>query len=174
MKHRSSIVALATLITVLPAQAQQTPNREGRAPVVVHPLAVGDPLKLIYRISGVRDTGQATNVGVATTIHCTNFGSVSERVKYLVKGTTGDILANVTHTIGGGRTIAASTHFTALVNEEVNLTPGVIINPGSVTVSASSTEKIFCSAMIVDAASTVPQGIALHMVRFNPREGTEE
>jgi hypothetical protein len=31
-----------------------------------------------------------------------------------------------------------------------------------------------CSAMIVDAATTVPQGIALHMQRFNPLDNTQE
>jgi len=41
-------------------------------------------------------------------------------------------------------------------------------------VIASTTTFIFCSAMIVDAGASTPQGIALHLVRFNPMPGTTE
>ena len=78
MKYILSIFALATLVAIPPAQAQQRPYREGRAPVVVQPLAVGDPQKLIYRISGVTDSGDEEGVGVATAFHCTSFSTVVE------------------------------------------------------------------------------------------------
>ena len=41
--------------------------------------AADDPLQLIYRVSGVFDSGDVTNVGMATTFFCTNFGNVAEK-----------------------------------------------------------------------------------------------
>ena len=165
MKYILSILALATLLAIPPVQAQQNAYT-GRA--------VGDPQKLIYRIAGIRDTGDASNVGVATTIHCTNFGPVAETVRYLLKRANGDVVANVSKTIDAGGTEAASTHFTAMVDEDGVLAPGVSINPGSAAIFATAPQKVICSAMIVDAASTAPQGIALHMVRFNSITNTQE
>jgi hypothetical protein len=165
MKYILSIFALATLVAIPSVQAQQHAFA-GRA--------VGDPQKLIYRIAGIRDTGDAANVGVATTIHCTNFSLVAETVRYLLKRTNGDVVANVSKTIDAGGTEAASTHFTAMVDEDGVLAPGVSINPGSAFIFTTSPQKVICSAMIVDAAATVPQGISLHMVRFNPITNTQE
>ncbi len=165
MKYILSILALAALIAIPPVQAQQNASA-GRA--------VGDPQKLIYRIAGVRDSGDASNVGVATTIHCTNLSPVAETVRYVIRTAGGTVAANVSKTIDAGGTEAASTHFTAMVDEDGVLAPGVSINPGSAAIFATSPQKVFCSAMIVDAAATVPQGIALHMVRFNPITNTQE
>jgi hypothetical protein len=165
MRHLLSILALATLTAVPPVQAQQSAF-DGRA--------VGDPQKLIYRISGIRDNGAASGVGIATTIHCTNFGPVAETVRYQLKSASGSVVANVSKTIGAGGTEAASTHATAMVDEDGVLAPGVSINPGSAHIFTTSTQKIICSAMIVDASATVPQGIALHMVRFNAITGSQE
>lgn len=165
MKYILSILALATLLAIPPVQAQQNAFA-GRA--------VGDPQKLIYRIAGVRDSGDVSNVGVATTIHCTNFGPVAETVRYVIRTANGTVVANVFKTIDAGATEAASTHFTAMVDEDGVLAPGVSINPGSAVIFTTSPQKVICSAMIVDAASAAPQGIALHMVRFNPISNTQE
>jgi len=38
----------------------------------------------------------------------------------------------------------------------------------------ATSKEIFCSAMIVDAVAAIPNGVALHMVRFNPAQGSVE
>jgi len=174
MKFMSSIIALAMLVAILPAQAQQRPYKEGQAPAGVQPLAVGDPLKIIYRISGVTDNGGGDAVGVATLIHCTNFGSVSETVKFIIKQWDGTVLKSRYTTIVSGNTRTAATHYTALFFEDLALTPNIVIGQGSAIIYATLPQMVFCSAMIVDAAATVPQGISLHMVRYNPATGTQE
>jgi hypothetical protein len=71
------------------------------------------------------------------------------------------------------RTRTLSTHFTRLFFEDAVLSPGEVINQGSAEILASSIE-VFCSAMIVDADVNFPQGIALHLVRFNAIPGLQE
>jgi hypothetical protein len=65
-----------------------------------------------------------------------------------------------------------STHGTAIFSDFA-LAPGTAINQGSAVIQSTSV-NVHCSGMIVDAAATVPQGIALHMVRLNPAPGTQE
>lgn len=52
------------------------------------------------------------------------------------------------------------------------------MNTGSVlhgTVNIEATESgVFCTAMIVDADTAGPNGIALNLVRVNPHPGTVE
>ena len=55
---------------------------------------------------------------------------------------------------------------------EIVLDTGPIIQ-GFVSIY-STQSAVFCSAMIVDPTLIVPQGIDLHMVRFNAHRGTVE
>jgi hypothetical protein len=158
MKLASSIFVLTTLAAILPAQAQSG--------------AVTDPLKIIYKVSGVNDTGDATNVGIATSFICTNFGNVEEKLRFLVREENGNATTKFLN-VGSGETVTASTHFTNVFSEDLTLTPGISIRQGAAAISATSV-NVFCSAMIVDAASSSPNGIALHLVRFNPAPGTQE
>src|SRR5262245_7057704 len=57
------IIAAAVLAFVEPAQA-----------------GVNDPEVIIYRGSGVLDTGGGSFTGNATAIHCTNFSGVTETI----------------------------------------------------------------------------------------------
>jgi hypothetical protein len=159
MKLASSIFVLTTLAAILPAQAQSG--------------AVTDPLKIIYKASGLLDNGGASAAGVATSMHCTNFGNVDERVRFLVRQSNGAATSQTT-TVGAGQTVTASTHNTNIFGENITLTTGTSIRQGALAISSSSTTNVFCSAMIVDANSQVPVGIALHLVRFNPAPGTQE
>ena len=61
MKLLSSVVAIGVLSAIWPAQAQVRGEAGATAP-----LAVTDPLKIIYRVAGVFDTGSFPNAGVAT------------------------------------------------------------------------------------------------------------
>jgi hypothetical protein len=167
-------IAIVTLVAAsLPAQAQQRSYKEGAAPEAKAPEAVGDPLKRLYRISGVRDTGSGLNAGVATSFHCTSFSTVDETLQVSVRNFNGTVVVTRNITITPFRTLTLSTHGTLLFAEDSILSPGVIINQGSANILATDI-NIFCSAMIVDAATASPQGISLHMVRYNPVPGTQE
>ena len=153
MKLVSPLLGLVMLSAVLPAQAQELQN--------------------IYRVSGVTDSGEATNIGVATAIHCSNPRDGTEKVRIIIRDFNGSIAGNHDVQIPARRTITAVTHNTVIFEEDETLSPGNIINQGSAQIQASSL-LVHCSAMIVDAAATVPQGIALHMVRYNPLNDTTE
>jgi hypothetical protein len=165
----SSIVAIALFAAILPAQAQQR-SAEGISPP---PKAVGDPLQLIYRVSGVRDNGGAAEAGTATTFMCTSISNVDETLRIRVRDFNGTIVGTRTVTVPPNQTKTISTHLTRGFFDDATLSPGEVINQGSAAIQATSI-NIFCSAMIVDAAVAFPEGIALHLVRFNPIAGTEE
>jgi len=128
----------------------------------------------IYRIAGVRDTGGADNTGIATSFMCSNYSGVAESLKIRIVSFNGSLVAEKTFTLSAGHTFTVSTRATNLFGELDYLAPGTLINPPGQAVISASTPKIACSAMIVDAAAAMPNGIPLHMVRFNPQSGTEE
>ena len=165
-----SIVAIALFATMLPAQAQRA-HPEGAAPTA--PLATTDPLVRLYRISGVRDNGGATNAGVATSFHCTSFSTVDERVRITLRNFNATQVASRAFVLHSRDTITLSTHLTTIFTDDFQLSPGVVINQGSAEILGTSAD-IICSAMIVDAGVAFPDGIALHMVRFNAAAGSEE
>ena len=87
MKLVFSLLIVAMLGAILPVQAATT-----------------DPLRLIYRISGVTDSGSAPNSGTATAFHCTNFSTVTERIRFLVRKDDGPV--------AGGRAVDVSPNVT--------------------------------------------------------------
>ena len=68
-------------------------------------------------------------------------------------------------------TVMFSTHF----NSAYPLIP--VLSTGSFTgtaaIAATST-SIVCTAMVVDAANTKPDGVSLSGIRFNPVPGSQE
>jgi hypothetical protein len=164
MKSISYIMAVATLALVLPASAAQ---EDGGGGVVVAPRAVTSPVRLRYIISGAIDSGEATNVGTATVLNCTNLSNVSEILRFRVfHGPDGAVLANVSYTVASRVTITVPTHNTAAFDGEQlpGLIDGTPLTRGHIRV-LSTTNKIACSAHIVDAASETPSGMALHVVK---------
>jgi hypothetical protein len=171
MKHiASSLAAFALLAAMLPAQAQRA-YPEGAAPAA--PLATTDPLVRLYRISGVRDNGGGVEFGVATSFHCSSASTVDETLRITLRNFDGTQVASRAVTLPPRDTVTLSTHITRIFTEDVALSRGVVINQGSAEILGTSAD-IFCSAMIVDAATGSPQGIALHMVRFNAATGSQE
>src|SRR5262249_19517505 len=67
MKSLRHLIAVAAVAFALPAQA-----------------GINDPEVLIYRVSGVIDNG-----GFGTTVFCTNFSGVDERIRIAVRDKTG-------------------------------------------------------------------------------------
>ena len=119
------------------------------------------------------DDGGITNSGVATSVHCTNFTAADQQVQYIVRNWNGSLLANHTFVLPARRTFTASTHGTFLFDESAILTPATVIRPGSMIIRAT-TPKVHCSAMIVDAGSAVPNGIALSLTRLNQEKNAQE
>ena len=178
MKRFYLPLAAALLSISLPALAA---DRAVTSPSqVTLPNATTDPLIPIYRTSGVRDDGQDLNLGVATVIHCTNLSSVTETLKIILRQWNGSVLSTQTFSIPATHTFTIATHGTALYDEDAIMfgtgsfpvLPVQTIDQGNFTIS-STTTNMYCSVMMVDAASTSPVGVSLHMLRFNPMVGAE-
>jgi hypothetical protein len=131
------------------------------------PLATGDPLKVLYRISGITD-----KAGVATSFHCSNFSGVTESMTLVVRNFNGTVLANTSFSMAPSQTKTVSTRGTNLYAEDVTLNTGPVTQ-GLALIRATSID-IICSAMTVNATAALPQGFDLHMVRSNPMAGTQE
>lgn len=157
MKKLLAAIAAAALTAALPAQATTF------------------SLRTIYVASGVFDSGDLADVGTATSVHCSNLSGKSATVRVsfyarsgLLEGFNSGPLANL-------ETRTISTHATYF--GETYLGTGAIAQG---VLNVQSTESgVFCSAMLVDAAggpgaADVPEGVALHMVRYNPHPGTVE
>lgn len=131
------------------------------------PLATGDPLKVLYRISGITD-----KVGVATSFHCSSFSTVTETLSLVVRNFNGTVLANNSLSVAPSQTRTVSTRGTNLYSEDLVLNTGPVTQ-GLALIRATSVD-IACSAMVVNATASLPQGIELHMVRSNPMAGSQE
>src|SRR6476646_1453006 len=118
MKTARGIIAAAAIAFAVPAHA-----------------ASGDPLKVIYVFSGVRDSGTADNTGQATSVQCTSFSGVAETINVIVKDDAGTQRANTLIPIAPAATQVASTHGTPF--SEAVLATGSI-NAGSLAVLATS------------------------------------
>ncbi len=135
--------------------------------------AVGDAEIILYRFTGVTDNGGAMNTGVATSFHCTNFSGVIETFRIVVRDTGAGVVANFAINIPHLLTFTFTTHQTNLFASEQPVSPGFVVSAGTAAIAATSV-FVVCSAMIVDAASASPVGIALHGIRFNPVPGSQE
>jgi hypothetical protein len=153
MKLIASIIAVAMLIAIQSTQA--------------------DADILIYRVSGVTDDGGADNTGVATALHCTNSSGVQQSVNVSFKFATGAPVNGFGAALKAGETRTWATHPSVLFEETGGFGGGVAIHQGSAAISASS-DRIHCSAMVIDAGASVPHGFALHMVRYSPVPNTQE
>ena len=137
--------------------------------------AVGDPLQLIYRVSGIFDSGSASFAGSASILNCTNYNNAgAEEVRVITRNFNGVALDDRTVTIGAKDTRTFATHQPAAYGIDHIVTPGTLINQGSWVVTASRIVNVFCTAQVVDAAAPNAIGYSLNMVRFNPVPNTQE
>jgi len=156
MKILSIAIAAATLLTTVPAIAAST-----------------DPLRVIYKVSGVLDSGAGPNMGYATVFFCTNFSSVEERVRISLRPKNAGAPINNTFNFDPGETQTFATHQALAYNEDNTLAAGIIFRQGSAIISAT-TVNVHCSTAQVNATATVPVSIALHMVRIRPKSNSQE
>ena len=141
-------------------------------PMLAEPaLAVTFPsLTTIYVGAGVTDSGDAANVGLASTFICSNVSGGPATIRYLVLGGGGAIEGQLSFLVQHGATNTVSTHNTTTFSEN-NLATGSV-EQGAVNIE-STESGVFCSAFIVDAADNGELG-PLHLVRVNPHPGTVE
>ncbi|HET6376533.1 MAG TPA: hypothetical protein VFF88_10840 [Methylocella sp.] len=164
-------LAAAGMAIVLPGYAADRAT-QGEAQAV-SPQALTYPLQIIYRVSGVRDDGQGPELGVATSFHCTNWSNLPEKLAIAVYNFNGALVRAANFIVNSHHTFTISTHKTNIFSEDAILRPGVDIDQGYAQI-LSTTTNIYCSAMIVDAASASPAGIELHLLRFNPYPGSTQ
>ena len=134
-------------------------------------LAVSGPSQVIYIFPGVTDNGGASFAGIATAVHCFSFSPSQEEIQYVVRKNDGTIAANVSETVNQFQTITVATHGINIYSVFV-LGTGSILQ-GVIGITATST-NIVCTAQVIDASATVPNGIDLHGTRFNPIAGSQE
>jgi len=156
MKAIHSIIAAAALACVLPAAADA---------------AQTDPEVIIYRFPGVRETGGVAGTGVATVFHCTNFSGVTETLRIVIRSASGALLTNTPIGIAHLETRTIATKPTVLFST-TTVDTGIVAQ-GTAAIAATTTSFI-CTAMIVDAASSSPNGISLRGIRFSPVPGSQE
>jgi hypothetical protein len=135
--------------------------------------ATTDPEVIIYRFPGVRDAGSPSGQGVATIFSCTNFSGNAENIMFVVRDGISTLVANAAVSMPHLTTIVAATHPSNLYATSLNLQTGGIQGIGTAAIAATSA-SIVCTAMVLDAFSSVPQGISLHGIRFNPAPGSQE
>ena len=133
--------------------------------------AQGGPETILYRVPGVVDSGEAANIGVATVFACTNFSGVTENVRFVTRHVDGSLVSNFATTVDHLATLVASTHFVHAMGSN-NLAAGFVF--GGTTAIAATSINIICTALIIDAASSLPHGVALRAIRFNPVPGSQE
>ena len=135
-------------------------------------LADSGPAQVLYIFPGVKDDGAAIGAGVATSVHCFSFSSTTETIQIVVRNFNGTLAVNASTTINFLVTKTISTHGTNIYNEDVILGTG-LVDQGSLGITATST-NIVCTAQVLDASTTAPNGFDLHAVRFNPISGNQE
>jgi hypothetical protein len=135
---------------------------------------VNDPEVVLYRGSGVLDSGGGDNTGAGTAIHCTNFSGVNENIRFVIRSTNSTLVANqvllVPHLNTGTVLTKAGFFFNG-----TNVNTGAI-KQGTVAIAATSI-NVTCTAMLFDAGANgafSPQATILHMTRFSPIAGTQE
>jgi hypothetical protein len=132
-------------------------------------------LTTIYIGSGVRNTVDIVDAGVATSFHCTNASGLTAAVRFLVLNINGSVAGNFTQvSLLHGRTVTVSTHGTVVFGGENATSPGTAIAQGSIIIEATES-AVFCTAAIVDAGTAIPAfTMPLHLVRVNAHPGTVE
>ena len=155
MKCLRYLIAASALAFTLPAQAGTL-----------------DPEVIIYRGSGILDSGGTSFVGYATAFMCTPFSGVSENIRFVVRGNDGAIKANQAIVVAHLNTVTASTKQVDALTSQINLVTGSVLQ-GTVAIAATST-SVTCTAMMLSATTTPTIAAMLHMTRFNPLSATEE
>jgi len=129
-------------------------------------------LTTIYIGSGVRDSANGPNSGLATIVHCSNVSGVAAAVRMQLLHANGTSAGGHTFSsIAHGSTVTVATHATAAY-AATNLNV-LEINSGVVNIE-STQSGVFCNAAVIDASGSVVVAVPIPLVRVNPHPGTVE
>ena len=170
MSKLKSIVAAAAIVLALPVIAGAS-LRIGNQAESLDSRAFPN-LTQIYVASGVRDNGGASETGVATVIHCTNFTAAQQQLRILIRNWNNVVVTNNALAIPSLNTVTLATHNTNAFSS-INLTNATTISQGSLRIFATA-PQITCTAMVIDASTVAPIGTNLHVVRHNAWANTQE
>ena len=162
------VVSLALVVVLLfmialgmAAYAQEPPASEEPGEIGAFGLANPPPagFSVLYMFTGAANDTAATgtNRQIATSVHCTNFGSTSIQATLEIFPQSGGTLNSNTLTISSNETETWSTQFTA-VYRETTLGTG-ILEQGSGRVLATSPQLI-CTAQVLDPLTDPPAFIS--------------
>ena len=120
---------------------------------------------LLYKASGVTDTGGAVDTGVASAIHCSNPSSQPVMVGVRIRRPNGTVAGRGSYEILKNETRTFVTRVTSHVSFDVNLNIAPIEQ--GVAEVYSRSRHIFCTVIVHSAGGTpVPDFMSsLHMVR---------
>ena len=124
-------------------------------------------LTTIYVGAGITDAGLA-----ATSFQCTNVSGQTASLRILILDDQAMVLDSTTVPLQHGRGHAISTRNIALFGNETDMATGSV-SQGTVNIE-STQSGVFCTAMLIDATASAPNGIDIHLVRVNPHPGTVE
>jgi hypothetical protein len=164
MNRVAAVFAIVTLVAATSAQA-------GPTDLTATPRATFPQPKIIYIASGVTNNSVNLQDGTATSVHCSNWSGKVAKMRYEFYQPDGTMAKSVPATIANHAALTISTHPTVLFLETAPEMP--LIRQGTLVVRSTET-AVYCSAMVLDAATPRATGIALHMVRFEAQPGTVE
>jgi hypothetical protein len=130
-------------------------------------------LTIIYMASGIINSAGGFNTGYATSSRCTNWTGAIIQIRHVVRSPGGTVIGLQTYNVPGLGTLSISTHGTVIFGNEYDLIPGVGLAEGSWQI-LSTHPNVTCTMTIVDAATAVPAGFPVHLIRFNAMSGSVE
>ncbi len=121
-------------------------------------LGLADPpptnYQTLYAFAGVKNDN-TSNVEIATSVHCTNYGTGNVDIKVEFFDTTGSTGYLAQQTLTPNHTWTFSTQETSIYHSETNASAGDI-DQGSGRVTATGI-TIICTAQVFDDSSSVPE-----------------
>lgn len=123
--------------------------------------------RLIYVAASVGDHSFA-----GTAVPCVNLSGQNARITWSFFNNGGSSVGSLTLNVAHGRTVIVATyHGISVLSDRLVLSAKDF--QGRLAVY-STQSGVFCSAILGHPTLGEPQGIELHMVRFNPHPGTVE
>ena len=132
---------------------------------------LSDPLRVIYRVSGVLDNGDAATTRAARRRFSAPISATWQKESGSVYALRTTAHPPTTHsTSAAGETRTLWTHNTLAYDEDGTLAPGVGFRQGSAVISATTT-NVHCSAVQVDASAATP---IRHSAAYGPLTAGEQ
>jgi hypothetical protein len=151
---------LILLVALGMASAQEPPESEEGGELGEFGLADQPPtgFSVLYMFTGVANHPTAATRQIATSVHCTNFGSTSVQAQLQLFSLGGGSTYTAAVTINSNQTWTFSTQNTDIYREDSTLnTPA--IEQGSGRVLANNSQLI-CTAQVLDPSTNPPAFMA--------------